>query len=94
MSKPSDMIRCRTVSGEAVTVADITLTPQSQAVTVRWPDGGLVWNRPVAVLVERAGQTERIPIVDVTRAIQLGLFGLSLVFAMVTLILTIQPGRD
>ena len=94
MTKPSDMIKCRTVSGEAVTVADITLTPQSQAVTVRWPDGGLVWNRPVAVLVERAGQTERIPIVDVTRVIQLGLFGLSLVFAMVTLILTIRSGRD
>ena len=94
MTKPSDMIKCRTVSGEAVTVADITLTPQSQAVTVRWPDGGLVWNRPIAVLVERAGQTEHIPIVDVTRVIQLGLFGLSLVFAMVTLILTIRSGRD
>jgi hypothetical protein len=64
------------------------VTPQSQALTVRWPRGGWVWNRPTAVLVERGGEERKsIPIVDVTRAAQLGLYGLGLVFAIVGFVL-------
>jgi hypothetical protein len=94
MSKPNDVIQCQTVSGEQVTVGDVTLTPQSQALTVRWPNGGFVWNRPTAVLVERGGQTERVPIVDVTRVAQLTLLGLGIVFSIVTLMLSIRKRRE
>jgi hypothetical protein len=94
VSKLKDVVQWQTVSGEAVTVSDVTLTPQSQALTVRWPSGGLVWNRPTAVLVERDGQTERIPIVDVTRIAQLTLLGLGFVFFVVTLMLSIRKRRD
>jgi len=95
MSKLKDVVRWQTISGEEVTIGDVTLTPQSQALTLRWPNnGGFVWNRPVAVLVKRDGQTERVPVVDVTRIAQLTLFGLGLVFSMVTLILSIRKRRD
>jgi len=68
--------------GEAVRVGDATLTPQSQAVVLRWPNGGLVWNRPVAVRVEQGEDVRQIPILDVTRLVQVGLwvFWIILVF--------------
>jgi len=85
MTRLNDMIQWRTVSGNPVTVGNVVVTPQSQALTVRWPVGGFVWNRPVAVLVEQSmtRRVERIPVVDVTRIVQLGLLGFSSVFSMV-----------
>ena len=83
MAQMQKRLKRETMSGESVTVGDVTVTPQSQAFTVRGSHGGWVWNRPVGVLVQRSeGEEERIPIVDVTRMAQLGLFGLSLVFAL------------
>jgi hypothetical protein len=87
MTQPQERFKWQTVSGDRVMVDDIVVTPQSQALTVRWPRGGWVWNRPVAVLVERDERTKRIPIVDVTRVAQLGLYALGLVFAIVGLVL-------
>jgi len=94
MSKLKDVVQWQTISGEEVTVGDVTLTPQSQALILRLPNGGLVWNRPVAVLVKRNGQTERVPVVDVTRVAQLTLLGLGLVSTIVTIILSIRKRRD
>jgi hypothetical protein len=93
MSKLKEIIQWQTVSGDQVSIGDVTLTPQSQALTIRWPYGGLVWNRPLAVLAERDGQTKRIPVVDVTRQAQLGLLGLGLVFSIITLILSVRRRR-
>lgn len=94
MKRLNQLIQWQTVSGSPIAVGDITVTPQSQALTVRWPAGGVVWNRPVAVLVERGGQTERIRIIDVTRVVQAGLLGLSLGLGMVTLFQGIRQRRD
>jgi hypothetical protein len=69
----------REASAEAVTVHGVTVTPRSRALVVRGPRGGLVWNRPTAVLVERDGKSCRVPIVDVTRILQAGLLGAVLV---------------
>lgn len=71
----ADMFQIQTVTGVPIQTAGITVTPQSQTLIVHLPFGGLVWHRPTAILVERAGRTVRIPIVDVTRAIQVALFG-------------------
>ncbi len=71
----TDMFQSQVVSGRPIQAGDITVTPQSRALIVRLPFGGLVWRRPTAVLVERAGQMSRIPIVDVTRVVQLALLG-------------------
>ncbi len=78
MSQFREILQWQELSGTPVTVGDVTVTPQSRALTFRSRFGGFVWNRPTAVLVERGGKTERLPIIDVTRAILLGLVGLSL----------------
>jgi hypothetical protein len=76
----------RDVSAEAVSVHGVTVTPWSRALVIHGPKGGLVWNRPTAVLVERDGQMRRVPIVDVTRMLQLGLVGVALVTAGASLL--------
>ncbi len=73
MSSPGRILEVRTLSGRPVQAGDMTITPQSQAVLVRLPFGGLVWNRPAAVIVEREGRTTRMSIVDVTRLAQVAL---------------------
>ncbi len=78
-----DVIRLETRSGAPVRAGGATITPQSQALVVSLPFGGLVWNRPVAVLVERDGQTERIPVLDMTRIALLALGGLAVAAAAV-----------
>ena len=84
MARLKDIIQWQTVSGNPMTVSNVSVTPQSQALILRWPFGGFVWNRPVAVLVEQnePHRVERIPVVDVTRIVQLGLLGFSLIFSM------------
>ncbi len=82
MAKLKDFVQWQTVSGEKVSVAGASLTPQSQFLSIRLPFGGWVWNRPVAVLVERDGQVERIPVVDVTRLALLGLAGVATIFSV------------
>lgn len=85
--------------GEKTTVGQVSVTPLSQVLMIRWPYGGLIWNRPQAILVERDGQMERIRIMNVTRMSQLGLLGLSLIFCMIILLMqqdvlsVIEKGR-
>jgi hypothetical protein len=86
-----DHVQYQLESGSPTTVGQTTLTPQSQVLTVRWPNGGWVWNRPVAVLVEQDGETERLPIVDVTRYAQLAFIAFTFVFTALALLA--QLGR-
>ncbi len=78
------LIQSHIVSGTPLIAGEATLTPQSHALIVRWPSGGFIWNRPVAILVERGAQAQRIPIRDLTRIVQLGLLGLSVVCIIVS----------
>ena len=83
MPELKEVVQLLTLAGDPVRVGDTTLTPQSQAFVVRWGShGGLVWNRPLAVMVERNGQFTRMPVVDVTRIGQLALLGVSMLFAI------------
>lgn len=75
MAQIDEVLRWQTVSGRPVTLHNRTLTPLTQVLTLRWPQGGFVWNRPVALLVEQDGQVERVSIVDITRLAQVALFG-------------------
>lgn len=92
MAQLKEMFQWQTVSGDPVAMGNVSVTPQSQALIIRAPFGGLVWNRPVAILVQRGEQAERIPIVDVTRVAQLGLLGLSLAFAILAILA--RPRRE
>jgi hypothetical protein len=68
-----DVFQWKQVSGQPLVVNELTVTPRSRALIVRFRGGGFVWQRPTHVLVEQNGQVKRLPIVDVTRMIQLAL---------------------
>jgi hypothetical protein len=78
-----NILKFETQIGEPLMVGDTTITPQSQALIVRWPRGGFVWNRPIGVMVDRDGQVERLPIVDVTRYATWTFAGLTLLFSVI-----------
>jgi hypothetical protein len=93
MARLNEIVQWQTCSGDKIAVGDMILTPQSQALILRWPRGGVVWNRPVAMVVEQDEQIVRIPIIDLTRMIQITLLGLGLAFGLMTLLRSIQPRR-
>jgi hypothetical protein len=75
----NDWIEWQQRQGEPHRINEMTITPVAQALTIRWPGGGFVWNRPVGLLIERNGQVERRPVQDWTRLLQVGLLLLGLV---------------
>jgi hypothetical protein len=85
MTQFKDAVRFETCSATPIVVGDTKITPQAQSLSIRWPRGEWVWNRPVGVLVERNGQTERIPIVDVTRVAQWTLLGITVALWLLSL---------
>lgn len=76
-------IQIETQTSELLTVGDTIITLQSQALIVRWPRGGFVWNRPIGVIADRGGQTQRLPVVDVTRCITWSLAACTLLFSVI-----------
>jgi hypothetical protein len=64
--------------GEPIQVGQRRITPLASVLKVDFPgyQGGLVWNRPSAVLVTEAdGQEHRLPVQDYTRQAQWLLIG-------------------
>jgi len=69
----------KNLTGQPVKVNDTQLRVRSQVVQLRFPviSGGLIWNRPVGVLVRTAdGRDQILSIQDVTRTAMLVLAGL------------------
>jgi hypothetical protein len=93
MSNLGEVIQFHNLSGEPARLGRVTVTPQNQAVTLRLPFGGFVFNRPVAVLVEQDGETQRIPVLDVTRMAQLGLWVSSFVLLAIATAIHIRTRR-
>lgn len=79
-------VQWKTSSGRPIVVGDSTIIPQAQAIVFKLPYFGFVWNRPVAILVERDGQRQRFPIFDATRAAILVLSGVALTISLGTLL--------
>jgi hypothetical protein len=77
-----ELLQVQTATGPSVTVGDITVTPRLQAIIVRLPDCHFIWSRPTGVLVEQHGLVKHLPIVDVTRLLQLGLLGFCLAISL------------
>ncbi|WP_420641814.1 hypothetical protein [Candidatus Leptofilum sp.] len=82
MTKLTDFIEWKTVQGTAVSTPHHTLIPESKALIINFPYGGFVWQGPTAVLVQNGEQTERHPIVDVTRLASLSIIGASLFLSL------------
>jgi hypothetical protein len=91
MRRFNDLVQWHKASGQSVVVHDLTLTPQSQVLIVRFPWGAWVWQRPTSIQVEQNGRVEQLPIVDLTRLIQLGLVGLGV--GIITIVSFVQFAR-
>lgn len=95
--RPGGSINIQTTEGAPVTSGDTVVTPQAQAVTIQlqlpYFGAGFVWNRPAAVLVEKDGQQERVPIVNVTRLAMLAAGAMGLVLAFVVYGLASNPAN-
>jgi hypothetical protein len=64
------IIETETKTGEPQLVGNHELTPLTQVLKIQLPGhhGGVIWNRPKAVVVRTAdGQEQTLPIPDVTR---------------------------
>ncbi len=83
MDRPKNGFRITNHTGSATQVGAFRITPQSQSISLHLPFGGFVYNRPLAVLVERDGTVDRVPIVDLTQVVLIALAGFSFFFAMV-----------
>jgi hypothetical protein len=68
-----DHIALQTLSGESFSAGGATVTPQAQAFSLRLPFGGVVYARPTSLLIEQNGERRLVPIVDVTRMVQVAL---------------------
>lgn len=69
-------------AGSIIQAGENRLMPVSQAIRLQIPglQGGLIWNRPVSVVVTTPdGQEQILPIRDVTRIAQLTLLGMAVV---------------
>jgi hypothetical protein len=76
--KLHEMVEWQQHAGDKLSLGNASVTPLSQALVIRTPIGGYVWNRPVAVLVERDGRQQRLPIVNVILQARLAMLGLGL----------------
>lgn len=77
----TSVLRIQILTGQPIKVKDTQLRVRSQVVQLQLPfiSGGLIWNRPIAVLVHTAdGQDQILPIPDLTRTAILTLLVLSL----------------
>ena len=75
----TSLLRIETHTGQPIRIKDSELRVRSQVVQLRLPiaNGGLIWNRPVDVLVSNSrGQEQILPIQDLTRVAILMLAGL------------------
>ena len=72
-------VRIETLTGPPIKIKDTELRVRSQVLHLRLPviSGGLIWNRPVAMIVRTpGGQDHILPIRDMTRIAMLVLAGL------------------
>jgi len=75
----SSILRIETLTSPPLTIRDAQVFVLSQVVKLKLPfvNGGLIWNRPVAIRIRTADGREKIaPIADVTRTVMFTLAGL------------------
>jgi hypothetical protein len=75
-------------AGQAIPLGSNTLVPIAQVwhLKLPWVQGGLIWNRPVSIVIQDGDQQEQIlPIQDVTRQTIWLLFGLTLLALLANL---------
>ena len=72
-------------AGSPMAIGATKITPLNRVLHISMPglSGGLIWNRPAALLVvDEQGEEHRLPVTDVTRRVVWGLLGVGLAFAL------------
>ena len=59
-------LRVKTSRGEPITTRYGQIVPLARIVKLRWPGGGLTWNRPAAIEVQEGQSQHRLPIRNAT----------------------------
>ena len=67
MAKISDFIKWETNATQSQNINGSSLQLESKVLSIQFPGGEYVWNRPTAVYINKGNQTTRIPITDTTR---------------------------
>ena len=70
-------MRWYSVAGDAVQVGSATVTPYARVFSVGAKTGGFAWQFPIGVRVDRSGGSEWLPILDITRLVQVGMYVLA-----------------
>ena len=83
MKRMLPSFQLKTIEGEASVVQDARITPISQAFIVRLPFYRFVYHRPLAVLYEKDGQSQRVPVIDVTRLLLIGLAAVGILIPVI-----------
>jgi hypothetical protein len=76
------LIQVENRAGSIIQAGENRIMPVSQAIRLQIPGlpGGLIWNRPVSVVVTAPdGQEQVLPIRDITRLAQLTILGMAVV---------------
>jgi hypothetical protein len=77
----------QTSSGEPIVVGDVKVYPVARSYRINFPSdqGGIAWNRPLAVIVEDSqGNRQVLPVKDRTRQLQVGFLLAGLVGTILT----------
>ncbi|HLX57854.1 MAG TPA: hypothetical protein VKR83_12590 [Ktedonobacteraceae bacterium] len=70
------ILQVNTSRGKPIATRYGQVIPVTRAMKVRWPGGGLTWNRPAAIEVQQGQTWRRVPIKDTTSRI---IFSITLV---------------
>lgn len=90
----SKFLTLRTVDGESRAVGDLEIAPRAQILAIRLPFMRFVWNRPTAITISKDDVTEQIPIVDVTRIAEIGIYIMAAFMVFVSLGLSRRGPRN
>ena len=69
--------------GEPITASGMQITPVGRVFQVRWPKGGFIHHRPLAIEVRQGDVLHRIPIQNTTRRITTTLMRTGLAVAVI-----------
>lgn len=86
----TSILRVETLTGPPITIPGAQLYVRSRLLQLEFPaaNGGLLWNRPVAIVVRpTTGQEKVIPVLDMTRIAVLTLAGICLTGTFVLMVL-------
>jgi sugar lactone lactonase YvrE len=96
-TQQTSLFHIGTLTGHPIDAPQGQIYVRSQFVQFRFPalPGGLIWNRPAAVVVRSlTGQETTLPILDVTRIVMMALTGLSLATLFVSIIMRRKTSRS